>query len=69
MTKATDFTPDEGELLHDVPFVVAGTSLAAIHVSALKAAKTALSTYLIVRDTSRQFPESQVPDPQKGMGL
>lgn len=59
MTKATDFTPDEGELLLDVPFVVAGTSLAAIHVSALKAAKTAFSVYLIVRNTSRQFPESE----------
>lgn len=59
MTKATDFTPDEGELLFEVPFVVAGTSLAAIHVSALKAVKTAFSIYLIVRDTSRQFPESE----------
>lgn len=59
MTTATDFTPDEGELLFDVPFVVAGTSLAAIHVSALKAAKTAFSVYLIVRDTSRQFSESE----------
>lgn len=59
MTSVTDFTHDEGELLCDVPFVVAATSLAAIHVSALKAAKTALSLYLIVRDSSRQFPESE----------
>lgn len=59
MTKVTDFTHDEGELLFAVPFVVAGTSLAVIHVSALKAVKTALSLYLIVRDTSRQFPESE----------
>lgn len=59
MTTASDFTPDEGELLFEAPFVVAGTSLAAIHVSALKAAKTAFSIYLIVRDTSRQFPESE----------
>ena len=59
MTRITDFTYNEGELLFDVPFVVAGTSLAVIHVSVLKAAKTALSLYLIVRDTSRQFPESE----------
>lgn len=60
MTRATDFTQDEGELLQAVPFVVAGTSLAVIRVSALKAVKTALSLYLIVRDTSRQFPESEL---------
>ncbi|HZO73545.1 MAG TPA: hypothetical protein VFB60_15195 [Ktedonobacteraceae bacterium] len=60
MTRATDFTPDESELLFDVPFVVAGTSLAVIQVSALKAVKTSLSFYLIVRDTSRQFPESEL---------
>ena len=35
MTRATDFTQDEGELLFDVPFIVAGTSLAVIQVSAL----------------------------------
>lgn len=59
MTSITDFTHDEGELLFAVPFVVAGTSLALIRVNAFKAAKTALSLYLIVRDTSRQFPESE----------
>lgn len=59
MTSITDFTHDEGELLFTVPFVVAGTSLAVIHVSGLKAVKTALSFYQIVRDTSRQFPESE----------
>lgn len=59
MTRVTDFTHDEGELLFAAPFVVAGTSLAVIHVSTIKAVKTALSLYLIVRDTSRQFPESE----------
>jgi hypothetical protein len=59
MTRVTDFTPDEGELLFTVPFVVAGTSLAVIRVSALKAVKAAFSLYLIVRDTSQQFPEDE----------
>lgn len=59
MTRITDFTHDEGELLFDVPFIVAGISLAVIHVSVLKAAKTALSLYSIVRDTGKQFPESE----------
>jgi hypothetical protein len=59
MTRVTDFPPDEGELLLAVPFVVAATSLAVIHAGALKAAKTALSFYQIVRDTSLQFPESE----------
>lgn len=60
MTRATDFTPDESELLFDVLFVVAGTSLAVIQVSAFKAVKTALSLYMIVRDSSRQFSESEL---------
>ncbi len=60
MTRVTDFTQDEGDLLLSVPFVVAGTSLAVIQVSALKVVKTALSLYLIVRDTSNQFPESEL---------
>lgn len=60
MTTATDFTPEEAELLFTLPFVVAGTSLATIHVGAIKAVKTAFSLYFIVRDTSRQFPESEL---------
>ena len=60
MTRATDFTQDEGELLFDIPFIVAGTSLAVIQVSALKAVKTAISLYLIVSNTSKQFPESEL---------
>lgn len=60
MTQASDFTPEESELLFDVPFIVAGTSLVAVHVSALKAVKTAFSLYLIVRDTSRQFPDDEL---------
>ncbi|MGH2510136.1 MAG: hypothetical protein ACRDHZ_22385 [Ktedonobacteraceae bacterium] len=60
MTKATDFTSDEAELLFSLTFVVAGTSLAIVHGSALKVVKTAFSLYLIVRDTSRQFPDSEL---------
>ncbi|HEY1354100.1 MAG TPA: hypothetical protein VGF67_31195 [Ktedonobacteraceae bacterium] len=59
MAKATDFTPEEWELLCGLPFIVAGTSLAVIHASALKAMKTALSIYAIVRDTSEQFPDNE----------
>jgi len=60
MTRASDFTNEQSELLLAVPFVVAGTSLAVIQVSAFKAVKTALSFYMIVRDASRQFPESEL---------
>jgi len=59
VAKATDFTPEEWELLCNLPFIVAGTSLAAVHASALKAMKTALSMYAIVRDTSKQFPGNE----------
>lgn len=59
MTTTSDFTPDENELLYDLPFIVAGTSLAAVHVSAFKAVKTAISFYVIVRDTSKQFPDDE----------
>lgn len=59
MTKATDFAPEEAEFLYDLPFIVAGTSLAVIHVSTLKAVKTAISFYFIVRDTSEQFPDNE----------
>lgn len=59
MTQATDFAPEEAELLGTLPYVVAGTSLATVHVSAMRAVKTAFSLYFIVRDTSRQFPENE----------
>jgi hypothetical protein len=59
MTKATDFAPEEAELLFELPFVVAGTSLAVVHGSAIKIVKTALSLYLIVRDTSKHFPDNE----------
>ncbi|MEO7022376.1 MAG: hypothetical protein ABI234_19665 [Ktedonobacteraceae bacterium] len=59
MTKATDFTPEEAEFLFALPFVVAGTSLVVVHGSALKVVSTALSLYMIVRDTSRQFPDNE----------
>lgn len=59
MTKATDFAPGEAEFLFDLPFIVAGTSLAVIHVSTIKAIKTAISFYFIVRDTSQQFPDNE----------
>jgi hypothetical protein len=58
MANATDFTPAEWEILSNLPFIVAGTSLAVIHPSALKALKTALSIYPIVRDTSQHFPDN-----------
>ncbi|HEU5377088.1 MAG TPA: hypothetical protein VFV38_16785 [Ktedonobacteraceae bacterium] len=59
MTKTSDFTPEESELLFDVPFIVAGTSLAIIRVNPFKAVTTALSFYAIVRDTSRQFSDDE----------
>lgn len=59
MTTASDFTHDEGELLFVTPFTVAATSLTAVHVGALKAARTAISFYSILRDTSRQFPDDE----------
>ncbi|MGI0133877.1 MAG: hypothetical protein ACREBW_02825 [Candidatus Micrarchaeaceae archaeon] len=59
MTKATEFAPEEAGFLYDLPFIVAGTSLAVIHVSAFKAIKTAVSFYSIVRDTSKQFPDNE----------
>src|SRR5437660_2765541 len=59
MTTASDFTHDESELLFVTPFIVAGTSLTAVHVSVLKAARTAISFYSILRDTSRQFPDDE----------
>lgn len=59
MTKATDFTSEEADLLFTLPFIVAGTSLAVIHGSAIKVIKTAFSLYLIVRDTSQHFPENE----------
>ena len=59
MTTASDFTHDESELLFTTPFIVAGTSLTAVHVSVLKAARTAISFYSILRDTSRQFPDDE----------
>jgi len=59
VAKATDFTPEEWEILCALPFIVAGTSLAVIHPNALKAIKTALSIYPIVHDTSTHFPENE----------
>lgn len=59
MTKVTDFTPEEADLLFGLSYVVAGSSLAAIHVGTLKAIKTAFSLYLIVRDTGQQFPDNE----------
>jgi hypothetical protein len=59
VAKATDFTPEEWEILCALPFIVAGTSLAVIHPNALKAIKAALSIYPIVRDTSKHFPENE----------
>ncbi|HEU5229294.1 MAG TPA: hypothetical protein VFU49_15865 [Ktedonobacteraceae bacterium] len=59
MTKASDFTHDERELLFILPFLVAGTSLAIVHVGVLKAMRTAISFYSIIRDTSQQFPDDE----------
>ncbi|GCE24256.1 hypothetical protein KDK_80560 [Dictyobacter kobayashii] len=60
MVKAIDFTPQEWETLRSLPFVVAGTSLAVIHISAFKAVKAALSINSIVHDTSTQFPDNEL---------
>lgn len=59
MTTASNFTHDESELLFITPFTVAATSLTAVHVNVLKAARTAISFYSILRDTSRQFPDDE----------
>ena len=59
MVNRTDFTPEEWKLICDLPFVVAGTSLAIIHSSVFKAMKTAISIYAIVFDTSKRFPDNE----------
>ncbi|QBD76209.1 hypothetical protein EPA93_09370 [Ktedonosporobacter rubrisoli] len=59
MTRITDFTVEEREILAAAPLVVAGTSLAVIQTNAFKVLKTALSLYKIVHDTSKQFPENE----------
>jgi flagellar motor component MotA len=59
MTKRIDFTVEEWELLHNLPLIVVGTSLAAIHASVFKTLKTAFSMYAIVLDTSKQFPDNE----------
>lgn len=59
MSTAANFTAQEWDLLRGLPFVVAGISLAEAHPGALKALKTGLSIYPIVRDTSKQFPANE----------
>lgn len=59
MSAAANFTAQEWDLLRGLPFVVAGIALAEAHPSAIKAVKTGLSIYPIVRDTSKQFPANE----------
>jgi len=59
MTKASDFTHDESELLFILPSIVAASSLVTMQVSTFKAVKAALSFSSIIRETSRQFPNDE----------
>jgi hypothetical protein len=59
MSAAANFTAQEWDLLRGLPFVVAGIALAEAHPGAIKAVKTGLSIYPIVRDTSKQFPANE----------
>lgn len=59
MSTSADFTTQEWNLLCGLPFVVAGIALAEAHPGAIKAVKTGLSIYPIVRDTSKQFPVNE----------
>lgn len=59
MSTAANFTAQEWEIICALPFVVAGTALAEAHPGALKAIKTGLSIYPVVRDTSKQFPTNE----------
>lgn len=59
MSTSADFATQEWDLLCGLPFVVAGIALAEAHPGAIKAVKTGLSIYPIVRDISKQFPANE----------
>jgi hypothetical protein len=59
MVTATDFTPQEWELLCKAPLMVASTSMMIGPVSMLKAMTHAFTLILILHDTSKHFPENR----------